>query len=149
MNIFVLSIIIVVYLIVVGYLGYRGFRGTKTAGDYMVAGRQIHPYVMAISYGATFISTSAIVGFGGTAGVFGMGLLWLTFLNIALGIGIAFIFFGKRTRQMGLNLNAHTFPELLGKRFNSKFIQTLGGVVIFVFMPLYTGVVLDRRCQIH
>jgi solute:Na+ symporter, SSS family len=142
MNIVVLSIIIVVYLLLVGYLGYLGFRGTKTSGDFMVAGRQIHPYIMAISYGATFISTSAIVGFGGTAGVFGLGLLWLTFLNIALGIGIAFIFFGKRTRRMGLSLDAHTFPELLGKRYNSRFIQVLGGVVIFVFMPLYTGVVL-------
>ncbi|MBN1298926.1 MAG: sodium:solute symporter family protein [Actinobacteria bacterium] len=142
MNIFVLSIIIIVYLLIIGYLGYLGYRGTKTSGDYMVAGRQIHPYIMAISYGATFISTSAIVGFGGTAGVFGLGLLWLTFLNIALGIAVAFIFFGKRTRRMGHNLDAHTFPELLGRRYNSKFIQVLGGVVIFVFMPLYTGVVL-------
>ncbi len=41
----------------------------------MVAGRSTHPYIMALSYGATFISTAAIVGFGGTAGVYGMGLL--------------------------------------------------------------------------
>lgn len=142
MNIFVLAIIIIIYLLIVGYLGFLGYRGTKTEGDFLVAGRQIHPYVMALSYGATFISTSAIVGFGGAAGVFGLGLLWLTFLNIALGIAVAFILFGKRTRQMGKNLDAHTFPELLGKRFDSKFIQILGGIVIFVFMPLYTGVVL-------
>jgi SSS family solute:Na+ symporter len=141
-NIPLFSIIVIIYLIVVGYLGYLGYKGTKTSGDYMIAGRQIHPYVMAISYGATFISTSAIVGFGGAAGVFGMGLLWLTFLNIGLGIAVAFILFGKRTRRIGLNLDAHTFPEFLGRRYDSKFIQVLGGVVIFVFMPLYTGVVL-------
>jgi SSS family solute:Na+ symporter len=135
-------IIIVFYLLVIGYLGFLGYRGTKTAGDFLVAGRNIHPYVMALSYGATFISTSAIVGFGGAAGVFGMGLLWLTFLNIAVGIALAFIVFGKRTRVMGHNLDAHTFPEFLGRRYNSRFIQVLGGVVIFVFMPLYTGVVL-------
>lgn len=142
MNIPLFSVIVIVYLIVVGYLGYLGYRGTKTSGDYMIAGRQIHPYIMAISYGATFISTSAIVGFGGAAGVYGMGLLWLTFLNIGLGIAIAFILFGKRTRRIGLNLDAHTFPEFLGRRYDSKFIQVLGGVVIFVFMPLYAGVVL-------
>jgi len=141
-NIPLFSVIVIIYLIVVGYLGYLGYRGTKNSGDYMIAGRQIHPYVMAISYGATFISTSAIVGFGGAAGVFGMGLLWLTFLNIGLGIAIAFILFGKRTRRIGLNLDAHTFPEFLGRRYDSKFIQVLGGIVIFVFMPLYTGVVL-------
>ncbi len=142
MNIPLFTVIVIIYLLVIGYLGYLGYRGTKTSGDFMVAGRQIHPYVMALSYGATFISTSAIVGFGGAAGVFGMGLLWLTFLNIAVGIVIAFIFFGKRTREMGQKLNAHTFPEFLGRRYNSRAIQVIGGVVIFVFMPLYTGVVL-------
>ncbi|MFO7929262.1 MAG: sodium:solute symporter family protein [Candidatus Humimicrobiaceae bacterium] len=142
MNTVLFSLIVVIYLLVIGFLGYLGYRGTKTDRDFLLAGSNIHPYIMAISYGATFISTSAIVGFGGAAGVFGMGLLWLTFLNIALGIGIAFIFFGKRTRQVGLELDAHTFPEFLGKRYNSRFIQVLGGIVIFVFMPIYTGVVL-------
>jgi len=141
-NIPLFTVIVIVYLLVIGYLGYLGYRGTKTSGDFMVAGRQVHPYVMALSYGATFISTSAIVGFGGAAGVFGMGLLWLTFLNIAVGIAIAFIFFGKKTREMGLKMNAHTFPEFLGRRYDSRAIQVIGGVVIFVFMPLYTGVVL-------
>jgi len=141
-NIPLFTVIVVVYLLVIGYLGYLGYRGTKTSGDFMVAGRQVNPYVMAISYGATFISTSAIVGFGGAAGVFGMGLLWLTFLNIAVGIVIAFIFFGKKTREMGQKLEAHTFPEFLGRRYNSRAIQVIGGVVIFIFMPLYTGVVL-------
>lgn len=41
---------------------------------------------MALSYGATFISTSAIIGFGGAAAVYGMGVIWLTFMNIFVGI---------------------------------------------------------------
>ncbi|HTY44994.1 MAG TPA: sodium:solute symporter family protein [Patescibacteria group bacterium] len=141
-NMLILTILVVIYLLVIGYLGYYGYRRTKTALDYLVAGRNIHPFVMALSYGATFISTSAIVGFGGAAAMFGMGLLWLTFLNIFVGIFIAFIVFGKRTRKMGHNLDAHTFPELLGKRFKSPFIQGFSGLVIFFFMPLYAAAVL-------
>ncbi len=133
---------VLIYLFVTAYLGYLGFRQTKTANDYLVAGRQIHPLVMALSYGATFISTSAIVGFGGAAGSLGMGLLWLTFLNIFVGIFIAFIVFGKRTRKMGHNLDAHTFPELLGTRFQSKFIQGFSAFVIFLFMPVYAAAVV-------
>ena len=38
--------------------------------------------MMALSYGATFISASAIVGFGGVAAAFGMGIQWLGFLHI-------------------------------------------------------------------
>ncbi len=141
-NIFLLTIIVVCYLFIIGYLGYYGYRRTKNALDYLVAGRSAHPVVMALSYGATFISTSAIVGFGGAAALFGMGLLWLTFLNIFMGIVIAFIVFGKRTRKMGHNLDVHTFPELLGRRFRSTFIQGFSGLVIFLSMPLYAAAVL-------
>ncbi len=148
MDLVVKIIIIIAYLGVVGFLGFLGWRRTKTAQDFMLGGRRIHPAVMALSYGATFISTSAIVGFGGNAGVFGMSLLWLTFLNIFLGIFIAFIFFGKRTRRIGHNLDAHTFPEFLGKRFNSKFIQKFAGLVIFIFMPVYTAAVMIGVSQI-
>ncbi len=139
-------ILIIVYLGVVGYLGYLGYRRTKTATDYLVAGRQAHPFIMALSYGATFISTSAIVGFGGVAGMFGMSLLWLTFLNIFVGIFIAFVFLGGPTRRMGHRLDAHTFPELLGRRYQSKLIQILSGLIIFVFIPLYAAAVLIGGC---
>ena len=142
MNIPIFIIILAVYLLATILLGYLGWRNTRNASDFMVGGRRTHPYVMAISYGATFISTSAIVGFGGQAANLGLGLLWLTFLNILFGIFIAFIFFGKKTRLIGQNLNAHTFPELLGKRYNSRAIQRIGGIVIFLFMPLYAGAVL-------
>ena len=142
MNLLLLNVIILIYLLATLYLGYRGWKSTKDSEGYLVAGRETHPYIMAMSYGATFISTSAIVGFGGTAGLFGMGLLWLTLLNIFVGIFLAFIVYGKRTRKMGHSLNAMTFPELLGKRFDSKFIQYFSGLVIFFGMPLYASVVL-------
>ena len=71
-----------------------------------------------------------------------MGLLWLTFLNIFVGIFIAFIVFGKRTRRIGHNLDAHTFPELLGLRYGSKFIQGFAGAIIFLFMPIYAAAVI-------
>ncbi len=142
MNILLLNLIILIYLLITLYLGYRGWKSTKDSEGYLVAGRKTHPYIMAMSYGATFISTSAIVGFGGNAGLFGMGLLWLTFLNIFVGIFVAFVVYGKRTRKMGHNLGAMTFPELLGKRYDSRFIQYFSGLVIFLGMPLYASVVL-------
>ncbi|MCK9257485.1 MAG: sodium:solute symporter family protein [Sulfurospirillaceae bacterium] len=141
------NIAIILYLAIVGYLGFLGYKKTKTNSDYLVAGRDTHPFVMALSYGATFISTSAIVGFGGVAAWLGGSMLWLTFFNIFLGIFIAFVFLGNPTRKMGLRLGAHTFPELLGKRFDSKFIQLFGGLLILAFMPLYAAAVLIGGTQ--
>ncbi|HNV38820.1 MAG TPA: sodium:solute symporter family protein, partial [Methanoculleus sp.] len=77
--------ITLVYLVAVISLGYLGYRRTKGEDDYLVAGRRVHPVVLALSYGATFISTSAIIGFGGVAAQLGMGMIWLTVLNIGLG----------------------------------------------------------------
>ncbi len=130
------------YLLVTFYLGYRGYKETKTATDYLLAGRGVHPMVMALSYGSSFISTSAIVGFGGIASQFGMSMLWLTFFNIMVGIFVAFVFIGKRVRRIGHALDAHTFPELIGRRFNSVGMQRWGGILIFVFMPVYAAAVL-------
>ncbi|MBK1646098.1 sodium:solute symporter [Thiocapsa imhoffii] len=135
-------VVILAYLFATGYLGWLGYRGTRSAADFLVGGRSAHPIIMAVSYGATFISTAAIVGFGGVAGLFGMSLLWLTVLNIGVGILIAFILLGEPTRRLGHHLRAHTFPELLGQRYQSRAIQIFAGVIIFLFMPLYSAAVM-------
>lgn len=66
------------------------------ARDFSLYSYVIHDF-MALSYGATFISTSAIVGFGGVAANLGMGLLWLTVFNIWVGVFLAFVVFGNPT----------------------------------------------------
>ena len=133
---------VVIYISVLSYFAYLGFKGTKTAKDYLVGGGEIHPFIMALSYGAAFISTSAIVGFGGAAAFFGMSLLWLTFLTIFVGVFIAFVVYGKRTRKIGHNLSAHTFPEFLAKRYKCPAMQKFAAVVIFLFMPIYAAAVM-------
>jgi len=137
-----LGIFILVYLLAVFYCGWLAYKRTKDVDDYMLAGRNVNPYILALSYGAAFISTAAIIGFGGVTGTLGLGTLWLVFMNIFVGIFIAFVVFGARTRRIGLNLGAVTFPELLGRRFQSRFIQGYSGALIALFMPLYAGIVL-------
>ncbi|OWT33444.1 sodium:solute symporter [Methanobrevibacter sp. 87.7] len=142
MNYLVLSIVFIVYLFMVVFVGYVAYKRTDSSEDYLVAGRDTHPYIMALSYGATFISTAAIVGFGGIAGQYGMSILWLALLNLVVGIFIAFVFLGKRTRKIGANLNSVTFPDFLSLRYNSKFLKIFAGLIIFLGMTLYSSVVL-------
>jgi len=142
LNMALLISLVVLYFGATAALAWYGYRKTKNASDYMVAGRKTHPLVMAISYGATFISTSAIIGFGGVAAVYGMSLLWLAFLNILVGIIIAFLVFGPKMRKMGKQLHAATFPEFIGKRFESRGLQSWIGLFIAILMPLYAASVL-------
>jgi len=131
----------IVYATVFAFLGYLGFKKTKTKEDYFIAGKSMGPFVIAFSYGATFISAVALIGFSGISSIYGHSILWLAFLNIFVGIFIAFIFYGFRTRKMGHSLNAMTLPEILGNRFNSKKIQGVSGIIIAVFIVAYTTAV--------
>lgn len=144
----ILTGVIAAYLGVIALLSFAAWKRSRNSSDYLVAGRKANPFVMAMSYGAAFISTSAIIGFGGMAARFGLGLLWLPFMNIAVGILLAFLFFGKRTRQIGSALGASTFPEFLGLRFGSGGIRRFVALVIFLVMPLYASAVLSGGARV-
>ncbi|MDC7233414.1 MAG: sodium:solute symporter family protein, partial [Spirochaetales bacterium] len=88
------------------------------------------------------ISTSAIIGFGGISAQLGMGMMFLAMLTILVGIFIAFVFFGKPTRKLGHELDAHTFPQLMNKRYDSPYLQKLMGSLIFISMPFYAASVM-------
>src|SRR5574344_1306373 len=139
---FTLGLIVLVYLLSLAYLGWLGYKKTTNASDYLVGGREMNPIVMSLSYGATFISASAIVGFGGVAAAFGMGIQWLCMLNMLVGVIVAFIFFGLRTQKMGAQMNVSTFPQFLGQHFGSRGVRVFIAVVIFLAMPIYAAVVM-------
>ena len=142
------SIVVIGYLIGVCYLAYKGRKTMRMPSDYMIAGQETPSGVRGLSHGAAHIGTAAIVGFGGTAAVFGFSLLWLGFVCVLVGVFIAFVFCGKRTRRMGRALNAYTFPEVLGERYQSRFIQGFSGIVVFAFIPIYAAAILIGMARI-
>ncbi|AGB01358.1 sodium:solute symporter family protein [Methanoregula formicica] len=141
-NTLTMTALVLIYLAATLIIGYFGYKKTKSSEDYLVAGRCSHPVIIALSYGATFISTSAIIGFGGQAANLGMSLIWLTVLNIGVGILLAFVLFGKKTREIGHRLSAVTFPDLMCKIYKSPVLQYIAGFIIVVSMPLYTAAIL-------
>ena len=90
---FSMYLIVMVYFLAIAFLGFLGYKKTKSSKDFLIGGGEMNPIVMSLSYGATFISASAIVGFGGVAATFGLGIQWLMFLNMFVGVVIAFIIF--------------------------------------------------------
>ena len=142
MSILTLGIVVIIYIFILAWLGYIGYKQTNSSSDYLLGDRKINPFVVALSYGATFISTSAIVGFGGVAATFGMGIQWLCVLNMFMGVIVAFLVFGNRTRKLGLGHDAKTFPQLMGAHYQSPLIKKICAFVIFIGMPIYAAVVM-------
>ena len=141
-DVLTLAAFAVIYIVVLLLISFIAYRRTKKGEDFLLAGRKVHPAIIGLSYGATFISTSAIVGFGGVAAQLGMGIIWLTVLCIGVGVLIAFIVFGKRTRRIGQQLGAVTLPDLLAKRYRSDFMQYGTSIIVLASMPLYSSAVL-------
>lgn len=142
MSTLTLGIIVIIYVFILAWMGWMGYKRTKNSSDYLLGDRRINPMIMALSYGATFISTSAIVGFGGVAATFGMGIQWLCALNMFMGVIVAFIVFGRRTRLLGVKHDARTFSQLMGLHYQSPFITKTCAAVIFIGMPIYAAVVM-------
>ncbi len=131
-----------VFIAVTLFLGWYGYRNTKNNQEFLLGRNKTSPLIIALSYGATFLSASAVIGFGGQTAVHGMSLMWLCFLNLFAGLVVAFIIFGKRTRRIGRKLGAATFADFLGKVYNSKGIRVFTAILILVMMPIYCAAVL-------
>ena len=115
-DVLILAAFTAVYVVVLLLIPVIAYRRTKKGEDNPLAGRKMHPAIIGLSYGSTFISTSATVGFGGVAAQLGEGIIWLTVLCIGVGVLIAFIVHGKRTHRICQRLGAAPLPDLLAKR---------------------------------
>ena len=132
----------VVFIAVTLLLGWYGYRNTKNNEEFLLGRNKTSPLIIALSYGATFLSASAVIGFGGQTAVHGMSLMWLCFLNLFAGLVVAFLVFGKRTRRIGRQLGAATFSDFLGKVYGSNGIRVFTAILILVMMPIYAAAVL-------
>lgn len=131
-----------IFIAVTLLLGLYGYRNTKNNEEFLLGRNKTGPMIIALSYGATFLSASAVIGFGGQAAVHGMSLMWLCFLNLFVGLVVAFLVFGGPTRRKGRALGASTFADLLGKIYKSKGIRAFTAILIIVMMPIYAAAVL-------
>ena len=138
----IFAVMLIVFSAVTILLGLYGYRNTKNNGEFLLGRNKTSPIIIGLSYGATFLSASAVIGFGGQAATHGLTVMWLCFLNLFVGLFIAFLIFGPRTRRIGRKLGAATFADLLGKMFRSKGIRAFTAILIIVMMPIYCAAVL-------
>lgn len=138
----VFGTMVVIFVAATLFLGWYGYKNTKNNEEFLLGRSKAGPIIIALSYGSTFLSASAVIGFGGQAAVHGMSLMWLCLLNLFVGLIVAFIIFGGPTRRKGKQLGAATYADLLGKIYHSKGIRAFTAILIIVMMPIYAAAVL-------
>ncbi|MBE0433222.1 sodium/proline symporter, partial [candidate division WOR-3 bacterium] len=136
------SLILLAYLGALVLIGFVTGRRTKSVEDFYLGGRQIGPWVTALSFVAAYFSSVVIVGGGGFGYMYGMSTLWIGAINVLLGCTVAWIVLGPRIRTFTQRLKTMTVPGFLGARFQSDFACIFSALIIVVFMIVYNVSIL-------
>lgn len=135
--------ILVVYVLVMLWVGWLCMKKTKSVGDFFLGGRSLGPWMSAFAYGTTYFSAVLFIGYAGKLGWgFGVHTMWIVLGNTVIGTILAWLVLAGRTREMTARLNAMTMPEFLAARYDSKSLQVLSALVVFVFLVPYSASVL-------
>ena len=115
----------------------------KMSGDkeYFLGGRQMGPYVTAMSAQASDMSGWLLMGFPGSVLAFGFGKVWIG-IGLALGTIANWIFVAKRLRRFSKAANdSITLPQYLSNRFATKnpALQIICAIIFLVFFTVYVA----------
>lgn len=131
--------IVIVYLIITILIGIWATTKTKSTGDFLVAGKGLGMFVMAI---AAFSSIQSGFGLlGGVGQTFSGGAGFVTGVLVAapLGFGLTWFLVGKRMYKFSNLGEIYTLGDVVEKRYNSKAVRGWLGLAITLGVIGYLG----------
>ena len=128
-----------VLMIAIGLWAWK--RSTDTSEGYLLAGRNLHPAVAALSAGASDMSGWLLLGLPGALFAAGLGEAWIG-IGLFVGALANWIVVAPRLRKQTEELgNALTIPEFLANRFPEKAtaLRVISALIVVVFFAVYTA----------
>ncbi|MGP9536426.1 sodium/proline symporter PutP [Brachybacterium sp. AOP43-C2-M15] len=132
---------LVAYFAVMIGIGLYAFRKTKGGEDYMLGGRQLHPFVAALSAGASDMSGWLLMGLPGALYLNGLVEAWIA-IGLTVGAGLNWIFVAPRLRlYTQIADNSITVPSFFGNRLHDRtnILRIAAGLIILVFFTFYVS----------
>src|SRR5699024_2235617 len=129
------------FLVLIGIGLYAYKHSTSSMDEYTLGGRNIGPWVTALSAGAADMSGWMLMGLPGSMYSVGMSSLWIA-IGLTLGAYINYLIVAPRLRVYSeVSENSITIPDYFENRFkDSKHIlRIIAGLVIVVFFAVYTA----------
>lgn len=136
-------IAMVLYMAVVIGIGvYYSKRASESSDNYLIGGRSLGPWVVAMGAEASDMSGWLLMGLPGVAYFFGFSDAAWTAIGLGVGTYINWLFVAKRIRTYShVAGDAITIPDFLSNRFkeNKKVILTIAALFILVFFSVYAA----------
>ncbi len=137
-------IVFIVYLVFTVGIGVYFFvrsRNTGNEKEYFLGGRQMGPWVSALSAGASDMSAWVLMGLPGSIYFAGIGQVWIA-IGLALGYAASWIFEARRLRRFSIVAkDSITIPQYLTNRFlsSSRAMQAICALIFLVAYTIYAA----------
>ncbi len=109
--------------------------------DYFLGGRQMGPWVSALSAGASDMSAWVLMGLPASVYAFGVGKTWIA-IGLAIGYALSWIVEAPRLRRYSIAAkDSITIPQYLTNRFLSqkKAMQVICAVIFLTAYTIYAA----------
>ncbi|HZJ97678.1 MAG TPA: sodium/proline symporter PutP [Oligella sp.] len=142
-------IVFAIYIIGMMFIGYLGYRSTKDLSDFILGGRSLGPFVIALAAGASDMSGWLLMGLPGAVFTDGISASWIA-IGLTIGAYINWLLVAGRLRAYTeVAGNALTLSDFFANRFEDRtnLLRIVSAIVILIFFTLYcaSGVVASAR----
>ena len=136
-------IVFVVYLLFMVGIGVYFFLKSKDGGEkgYFLGGREMGPWVSALSAGASDMSAWGLMGLPASIYAAGVGQTWIA-IGLAIGYTVSWLVEAPRLRKYSIAAkDSITIPQYLTNRFlsESKALQVICAVIFLVAYTIYAA----------
>ncbi len=118
-----------IFLAVMLILGYISAKKTKNISDFATGGGSLGPYVLGLSFAATYLSAATFLGYPGWTHDWGLSNLWL-FLAMIGGGPIGVLMVAKKVRKLNTKQKSLSLPDWLGDFYNSDILRVGTGLIL-------------------
>jgi len=136
-------IIFIVYLLFMIGIGVRFFLKSRGGNEktYFLGGREMGPWVSALSAGASDMSAWVLMGLPASIYAAGIGQAWIA-IGLAIGYAVSWIIEAPRLRRFSIIADdSITIPQYLTNRFrsSSKVLQIICAVIFLFAYTIYAA----------
>ncbi|NEO41342.1 MAG: sodium/proline symporter [Moorea sp. SIOASIH] len=135
-----IALTFIIFLLLFTAVGiYSATRKQNTTTDYLLASRNVNPWLTALSAMATGQSGFLFIAQVGFAYKIGISSLWLT-IGWAIGDYLAWYFIFKRLRQLSEETASDTVSSFLSQNIKgSRLIAIISAIITIVFLGSYAA----------
>ena len=135
---------IIVYLVMMVYVGFYFSKGEgkeDSTDHFYLGGRQLGPFVTAMSAEASDMSSWLLMGLPGVAYLTGISDAGWTAIGLAVGTYLNWLIVAKRIRRYSIVCDAITIPDFFSKRYHDKknILMCIAAITILIFFIPYTA----------